>query len=202
MEKSPKKRSTSFSVCACSLYVRVCVTFFCVCASEVRWLRHALVTRKWESRAKERANAPKKWREWERIACSLDGIYEWMNFRSLCKDVFANTLASIHSNQFRASLNEYYYSVLVTFYNFSTGFCLNSKVLCYYCCYCCTGTYINRSQFGIHRDTGSQALRALLSLGFEMCLLHLCCLEKFGNIFAPSRSFSTHTHSVFVYTPT
>lgn len=35
-----------------------------------------------------------------------------MNFRSLCKDVFANTLASIQSNQFRASSNEYYYSVL------------------------------------------------------------------------------------------
>lgn len=35
-----------------------------------------------------------------------------MNFRSLCKDVFANTLASIHSNQFRASSNEYHYSVL------------------------------------------------------------------------------------------
>lgn len=29
----------------CVLLVCVCVTFFCVCASEVRWLRHALVTR-------------------------------------------------------------------------------------------------------------------------------------------------------------
>lgn len=75
MEKSPKKRSTSFSVCACSLCV--CVLPFFVYAQAKCVGCDTLSLRASERGELMRALAPKSGeRMRERIACSLDRIFE------------------------------------------------------------------------------------------------------------------------------